>query len=272
MQSLTRAVAVRETHRMTVLIVSCHPDDAEFMMTGTALLLKRAGCSIHYINVANGSAGNATLGPAETSTLRRKEALKAAGLLGAVFHESIVDDLEVFYAQDLIRRVTALMRQVKPDIVLTMSLEDYMEDHMNTARVTVTAAFLRGVKNYRSVPEEPAVLNDVMLYHATPHILTDMMRRPIVPEMYVDISSVIDEKEKMLSCHASQKEWLDATQGFDSYLKTMREAAQAVGRMSGRYSLAEGWRRHSHVGFSRQDGDPLARVIQDFCFRGLAAR
>lgn len=256
---------------MTVLVVSCHPDDAEFMMAGTALLLKRAGCRIHAINLANGSAGSATRGPAETAAVRRKEALKAADLLGAVFHESLVDDLEVFYTQELIRQVTALVRQVKPDIILTQSLEDYMEDHMNAARVTVTAAFLRGVKNYRSVPEEPAVLNDVMVYHATPHILTDMMRRPIVPEMYVDISGVIDEKEKMLACHASQKEWLDATQGFDSYLGTMRAAAQAVGEMSGRYRFAEGWRRHSHVGFSRKDGNPVAELLADLSCPAVGA-
>jgi LmbE family N-acetylglucosaminyl deacetylase len=255
---------------MTVLIVSCHPDDAEFMMAGTALLLKRAGCAVHSINVANGSAGSQNLGPAEAAAVRRKEGRKAAELLGAVFHESLVEDLEVFYTQDLIRRVAALVRQVKPDIILTMSPEDYMEDHMSTARVTVTAAFLRGVKNYASVPEEPPVLNDVMVYHATPHILTDMMRRPIVPEMYVDITDVISEKERLLACHASQKDWLDATQGFDSYLSTMREAALAVGKMSGRFRYAEGWRRHSHVGFSRRDGNPILDLLGSRCIMGAA--
>jgi len=253
---------------MTVLVVSCHPDDAEFMMAGTALLLKRAGSTVHVINVANGSAGSQDLGPAETAAVRRKEGMKAAELLGAIYHESLVEDLEVFYAQDLIRRVTALVREVKPDIILTMSPEDYMEDHMNTARVTATAAFLRGVRNYASIPDEPAILNDVMVYHSTPHILTDMMRRPIVPEMYVDISDIISEKERLLACHASQKEWLDATQGFDSYLGTMREAALAVGKMSGRFAYAEGWRRHSHVGFSRRDGNPLREALGGRCVMG----
>lgn len=256
---------------MTVFIISCHPDDAEFMMSGTALLLRRAGCQIHTINIANGCAGSTEMGPAETAAVRKKEAMKAAGLLGAVFHESLVDDLEVFYTQDLIRRVTALVRQAKPDIVLTQSMEDYMEDHMNTARVAVTAAFMRCVPNYRSVPDESATLNDVMLYHATPHTLTDMMRRPIIPEMYVDISDVIDEKEKMLACHVSQKEWLDKTQGMDSYLKAMRDAALAVGRLSGRYRYAEGWRRHSHVGFSRTDGNPVAELLTDRCLMGAPA-
>jgi LmbE family N-acetylglucosaminyl deacetylase len=250
---------------MTVLAISCHPDDLEFMMGGTLLLLKQAGCSIHYINVANGSAGSATLRPDQTAALRRAEGMKAAEVLGAVFHESLAEDLEVFYTQELIRRVTALVRQVKPDIVLTMSLEDYMEDHMTTGRIAVTATFLRGVANYRSIPDAPAVLEDAMLYHSTPHILTDMMRRPIVPEVYVDVGSVMAEKERALACHASQKEWLDKTQGLDSYLKTMRDLTEKVGSMSGRFRFAEGWRRHSHVGFTRQDSNPLADILKDRC-------
>ena len=111
----------------------------------------------------------------------------------------------------------------------------------------------------------PPVLEDVMLYHSTPHILTDMMRRPIVPEMFVDIGSVMETKEEALACHASQKLWLDATQGFDSYLKTMRELTEKVGTMSGSFRFAEGWRRHSPVGFAREDSNPLADVLKDRC-------
>jgi LmbE family N-acetylglucosaminyl deacetylase len=248
---------------MTVFAISCHPDDLEFMMGGTLLLLKQAGCAIHYLNVANGSAGSTTLRPEQIAAVRRAESMKAAGVFGAVFHESLVDDLDVFYTQEMIRRVTALVRQVKPDIVLTMSLEDYMDDHMNTGKIASTATFLRGVGNYRSIPDEPPVLEDVMLYHSTPHILTDMVRRPIVPEMYVDVGSFMDAKEKALACHASQKEWLDKTQGLDSYLKTMRELTEKVGTMSGRFRFAEGWRRHAYSGFSRADSNPLADILKD---------
>jgi len=250
---------------MKVLVIACHPDDAEFMMGGTLLLLKQRGCEIHSLNLANGCAGSAELPPAEIAGIRRREAMRAAEKLGAVFHESLANDIEIFYAEDLIRRVAALVRQVKPGIVLTQSLEDYMDDHMNTGKIAVTATFVRSVGNFRSIPEEPAVFEDVMLYHATPHILSDMMRRPISPEIFVDVSPVIDAKEELLACHASQKEWLDKTQGFDSYLATMREITEKVGGMSGRFRFAEGWRRHSHIGFSRQDANPLADILGDRC-------
>jgi LmbE family N-acetylglucosaminyl deacetylase len=255
---------------MIALAICCHPDDMEMMMGGTLLLLKQAGCAVHTINLANGCVGSASLGPAEIAAVRRKEARASAALAGFALHESLVDDLEVFYEQDLIRRVTALVRQVKPDLVFTQSLEDYMDDHMNTAKVASTATFLRGVANYRSIPDEPAIFEDAMLYHATPHILCDMMRRPIVPEIYVDIDPVLEAKVKMLACHASQKEWLDKTQGFDSYLKSMQDIAERVGAMSGSFRLAEGWRRHSHVGFARRDCDPLSDILGARCLTAQA--
>lgn len=250
---------------MTVLAICCHPDDMEMMMGGTLLLLKDAGCVIHTINVANGCVGSTELPPAEIAAVRRREAQESARLLGSIHHESLVDDLEVFYTQDLIRRITGLVRQVKPDLVFTQSLEDYMDDHMNTARLAVTGTFSRNIPFFRSIPDEPAVFEDAMLYHGTPHILTDMMRRPIVPEIYVDVGGVMDRKEKLLACHASQKGWLDRTQGFDSYLRTMRDLSGKVGTMSGRFRFAEGWRRHSHVGFTREDSNPLADLLKDRC-------
>jgi len=102
-----------------------------------------------------------------------------------------------------------------------------------------------------------------MVYHATPHTLEDPMRRPIVPELFVDVGPVIEEKKAMLGCHRSQGTWLDRSQGMGSYITAMVDAARAVGGLSGRFALAEGWRRHSHVGFSAKDGDPLADALAD---------
>ncbi|NQT21073.1 MAG: LmbE family protein, partial [Planctomycetes bacterium] len=74
---------------------------------------------------------------------------------------------------------------------------------------------------------------------------------------------VLDEKRRMLACHRSQKEWLDRSQGVDSYLKMMEEMAADVGRVSGKFQHAEGWRRHSHMGFGPQDFDPLRDALAD---------
>jgi LmbE family N-acetylglucosaminyl deacetylase len=248
---------------MVALAVGCHPDDIELMMSGTLFLLRRAGWTVHYVNLANGCCGTDSEPVDRIVATRRAEARAAAELLGATWHESLVNDLEVFYDQELIRRVTGLVREVRPTVVLTQSLEDYMEDHVNTARVAVTAAFCRGMANYHSLPERTPFGADLMVYHATPHTLTDPMRRPIIPELFVDVGTVIEEKRSMLACHRSQGTWLDQSQGMGSYITAMMDAARAVGGLSGRFALAEGWRRHSHVGFSARDGDPLADALAD---------
>jgi LmbE family N-acetylglucosaminyl deacetylase len=158
------------------------------------------------------------------------------------------------------------VRRIKPDIMLLPSPQDYMEDHMNTCRIGVTAAFSRCIPNYPSDPPTEATYQDVVLYHALPYGLKDGLRQEILPDFSIDIGSVIEDKQRMLACHESQKLWLDQTQGLDSYLQTMREmsaaAASAANPAVG--GFAEGWRRHSHLGFSARETDPLSRILQEY--------
>ena len=144
-----------------------------------------------------------------------------------------------------------------------LSPDDYMEDHMNTARLAVTAAFARGMPNFTTDPPVEPYAGDVTVYHAMPHGLCDGLRRPVVPDLFVDTTSVQPVKRRALAAHASQKAWLDATQGMDSYLDAGDEMARQVGRMSGRFEYAEGWRRHLHLGLSVHDHDPLAAALGD---------
>ncbi len=243
------------------LAIFAHPDDIEFVAAGTLLQLREAGWQLHYLNLSGGDCGSMTTGPDETRTIRAAEGRAAAAILGAEFHESLASDLCIFYEERLLRRLAAIVRQVRPRIVLTHSPEDYMEDHMNTARLAVTAAFARGMPNFTSDPPVVPITGNVTVYHAMPHGLCDGLRRPVVPDLFVDTTAVQPVKRQALAAHASQKEWLDATQGMDSYLDAGDAAARAVGRMSGRFDYAEGWRRHLHLGLSATDDDPLTATL-----------
>jgi LmbE family N-acetylglucosaminyl deacetylase len=247
-----------------VFAVYAHPDDIEFGCAGTLMLLKDAGCQLHYMTVARGDAGSMELSRRQTARVREQEARKAASFLGAQFHPAIANDLEIFYTLQLMQKLLAAVREAAPDIMLVPSPEDYMEDHMNASRLAVTAAFCRAMPNILSRPRRAPVQKDVVLYHALPHGLKDAMRRQPVPDFYVNITEVIDRKEKMLSHHESQKTWLDKTQGMNSYLASMREASAAVGKMSGRFEYAEGWRRHNHLGLSAIETDPLREILKHY--------
>lgn len=231
-------------------------------MAGTLLLLREVGWELHCLNLATGNCGSAIHSATQTRAIRRREAQEAARRLGAHWHAPLVDDAEIFYEDVTLRRVAALVREVAPTILLTHSPQDYMEDHMNASRVAVTAAFVRGMPNYRTRPARRAVAGDCTVYHALPHGLRDGLGRRIIPGAFVNTASVQGAKREALAAHASQKAWLDATQGMDSYLDAMDEMARAVGKMSGRFRFAEGWRRHSHLGFCAETADPLQAALR----------
>jgi LmbE family N-acetylglucosaminyl deacetylase len=244
-----------------VLAAAAHPDDIEFMMAGTLLRLKDAGCEIHLWNLANGCCGSNTLSREEAAAVRWKEAQASAASAGGTAHPPLFNDLEVFHDQPSLAKVAAVIRRIRPDIILTQSPQDYMEDHQNTTRLVVSGAFTRGMKNFPADPDIPPYDKPVALYHALPHGLCDGLRQTIKPHFFTDITGVLARKRAMLACHASQKQWLDETQGMDAYLDEMEKMSREVGRMSGTFEFAEGWRRHSHLGFGPGDFDPLNELL-----------
>ncbi|HZR18884.1 MAG TPA: PIG-L family deacetylase [Verrucomicrobiae bacterium] len=243
------------------IAIGAHPDDIEFYMAGTLLQLKRARYETHYFNIASGNCGSNEHNSTRTRALRRKEARRAAAVLGAHFHPSLTDDLEIVYEVSLLRRVAAVLRDVRPGIVLTHSPQDYMEDHTNTCRLVVTAAFATPMPNFQTRPRRAAIDGDVAVYHCMPHGLRDPLRRRVMPGIFVNTGSVHETKLHALARHQSQQQWLEVSQGLNSYLQTMSDMSIQLGRLSKRFKHAEGWRRHLHLGFSRADIDPLRHAL-----------
>jgi LmbE family N-acetylglucosaminyl deacetylase len=252
--------------RLVVLAAAAHPDDIEFMMAGTLLLFRKAGAEIHMWNLANGSCGTATHTRKEIIRIRRAEAEASARLAGAHYHPPLFDDLHLFFDAPSLEQVAAGVREIQPTVILTHSLQDYMEDHQNTARLIVTAAFARGMRNFPTRPARPPYEAPVALYHALPHGLRDPYNRPVRPDLFINIQSVLPLKRAMLACHTSQKEWLDVSQGMDAYLTEMEQMAAAVGRLSGRFDMAEGWRLHNPLGLAPEDHHPLEQWLKEFCY------
>ncbi len=238
------------------MAIAAHPDDIEFMMAGTLVLLKQAGYEIHYMTLSDGNCGSMTMDAEITSKTRIQESKDSADILGARYHEPICHDFEIFYDQKTLQKLTAVIRQVQPQIILTHPPSDYMEDHMNTCRLTVSAAFVQGIPNYQA-ENVPAVNVDCTIYHALPHGLKDPLRKKVIPGIFIDVSSVYDTKLKALAAHKSQHDWLDSSQKMNSYLQFSGEISMKIGQMSRRFKYAEGWRRHLHYGFCSEDADPL---------------
>ena len=137
---------------------------------------------------------------------------------------------------------------------------------MNTCRLAVTAAFARGMPNFKTQPSRPPGDYEVTVYHCMPHGLCDGLRRAVIPGAFVNTTSVQTEKRDALAAHKSQQRWLDVSQGLNSYLLTMEDVSLQLGEMSKRFKHAEGWRRHLHYGFCGPQTDPLVQALGDKCF------
>jgi LmbE family N-acetylglucosaminyl deacetylase len=248
----------------TAIAIAAHPDDIEFMMAGTLLQLKKHGFNIHYLNLSSGNVGSIEHNSGETKVIRLHEAKKAAEILGAHFHPPFCNDLEIFYEEKTLRRLAAIIREVKPKIILTHSPVDYMEDHVNTCRLAVTAAFSKGMPNFETIPEREAATYDCTIYHALPHTLRDPLRRRIIAGSFVNTQEFQNLKIEALQVHQSQQNWLDVSQKLNSYLQTLVDISLEVGHMSKKFTHAEGWRRHLHFGFCGPEDDPLKVLGEDY--------
>lgn len=230
-----------------ILAFGCHPDDVEFMCAGTLALLAKRGYEIHIATMAGGEAGSATLTPQAIRERRLKESADAAKVINGFYHYAGGCDLEVEYNSDYRKMATRIMREVDPLIVLTLPPMDYLPDHEQTSYLVRNAAYIASVPLYDcGLPTTPTK-RFPYLYYWNAANLTDVFGRPLPLHFGIDVSSVMDTKEQMLKCHASQRDWLMNHNGWDAYTEVMKDWTQKQGKLIGR-SWGECFIQHLSTG------------------------
>ncbi len=239
----------------TALAFMAHPDDIEFLAAGTLVRLRReAGCKIALATVTSGDCGSVTKRPGEIQRIRCGEAEASAAILDADYHCAGSLDLLIAYDAPTLRRCTEIVRRVRPDLIITNSPADYMVDHEITSQLVRTACFGAPIPNFFTLDPCPADRLERVphLYYADPVEGVDALGRPIEPGFIVDISGAMDVKEKMLACHASQREWLRAHHGVDQYIISMKQLSAQRGQQIG-VKYAEGLRQHLGHAYPRDN-------------------
>ena len=248
------------------MAIVAHPDDVEFNMAGTLILLRERGYEIHYMTVANGSCGSMELPAEEIVAIREKESQNAAKILGAIWHPALCNDFEIFDTLDLRKRLAAVIRRVGPEILLIPHPNDYMMDHSNTAVLAAESAFVRKMPNFVTEPVVDPIDTDMAVYHCQPHGNRDIFRVFQIPDFMVDVRSVWNAKKEALLAHKSQDEFLRKQQGFDAYVEIMSEINSECADLTGHGGrLVEGWCRHNHLGFGSEYFDPLVNAVRNMC-------
>lgn len=242
---MSKSACRKEIVMPTVLAVCAHPDDAEIKIGGTLIRLVKLGWDVHIATFTAGDCGSAEEKPNVIAARRKKEAETAAAFIGATYHCLGFEDLRYFDDDSTRGAVTALIREVRPDCVITHFPVDYMPDHITASAVTRGSIFCAPIPNYTAGKSAsfPATESLAALFYFTPLGGVDFFGNPLKPEFYVDTTSVEDVKAEALGKHVSQREWLRRQHGMDQYIEEMRENDHAAGEVAG-VGYAEGFTMH----------------------------
>lgn len=189
----------------TALLIAAHPDDADFGAAGTAAKWARAGASVVYLVVTDGSKGSwdPAIVPARLAVRREEEQARACEITGARPPEFLrLRDGAVENSMDLRRELAAWIRRIAPQVVITHDpWKPYMlhPDHR-----AVGAAACDAVVAARDPHFYPEQLSPSTGHHRSEKIL---LWSPGVEDHIEELSeSDVETKLLALRCHESQFE------------------------------------------------------------------
>ncbi|MGD0440501.1 MAG: PIG-L family deacetylase [Acidimicrobiales bacterium] len=187
---------------MRVLAVGAHPDDLETLCGGTLARFVREGHEVVMCHAANGNKGSYVHTSQEIGLIRTGEAQRAAEICGATHINLGLSDGEVL-ASDRAQRslFVDLIRDARPDVIITHSPADYHTDHNETSRLVFDTSFLATVPLV--VTERPVHDKVTPIYY-----MDTVAGLGFVPTEFVDITEVMETKEAMLRAHESQLSWI----------------------------------------------------------------
>jgi LmbE family N-acetylglucosaminyl deacetylase len=134
---------------------------------------------------------------------------------------------------------------LQPELVLTASPVDYMCDHEAASALVRDTCFMAPAPNARTGAQNaaPPLASIPHLYFMDPIGGVDRDARVVLPDFLVDVETGFARKQRMLSQHRSQREWLAKHHGVDNYLEQMERWTRERGAL-GAVELAEGFRRY----------------------------
>lgn len=220
-----------------IMVITPHPDDAEFGVAGTVPQWVKQGKEVIYVVCTNGDKGTSDprMTPERLTKIREHEQLNAANMLGVrdvIFLRHPDQGLED--TPEFRKQIVRLIRTYRPEIIVTSDpYRRYFwhRDHRITGQVVIDAVFPYA-RDRLAYPEfiqeglEPHNVNEVLFWAAED-----------INHCH-DITETFDLKLAALHCHKSQIEHLPSEM-LEKWLR-QRCTEMATGKD---FELAEGFHR-----------------------------
>ena len=200
---------------MRVLAIVAHPDDIEMSCAGTLAKYAQAGHDVVLCNLCDGALGG-NIPKAELAAIRRDEAAASAKVIGAEYIPAPFEDLDLFPDKSTRQKVADIIRQARPDLIITHPPVDYAPDHIAASQLVFDASFLATLPNYGGSAEVEALEPGpaVPIFH-----MEAAGGHEFLPTIWIDITDTFSLKKQMLECHKSQVDWLKYWRDLDLVAK-----------------------------------------------------
>jgi len=187
------------------LVVVAHPDDIDFGMAGSIATLTRAGAEVSYCLVTSGEAGPPDDADREELRTRREAEQRSAASVVGVHDVRFLGypDGRVEAGLALRRDLSRVIRDVRPDLVIAQSSDRVWDrvyfshpDHLAVGEATASAVYPDSRNRWSHV--------ELLDEGFEPHAVARMWLIGLEPNLFVDITDVIDLKVQALLSHNSQ--------------------------------------------------------------------
>jgi bacillithiol biosynthesis deacetylase BshB1 len=210
--------------KLDVLVLTAHPDDAEFAMGGTILKLLAEGKKVGIADFTRGELG--THGSPE---LREKEAAEADKRIGLTLRINLgFRDGFFLHDEPHVLDVIKVLRRFQPDIIFGNPSDDRHPDHGRAHNIIRDAAFLSGLSKIQT-QNETGKEQDTWRPKRHFHYIQSYQHEP---HFIVDVSDFWQKKVHALKAYDSQffreeskgKEVVVSQSDFPTYLEARGRA------------------------------------------------
>jgi 4-oxalomesaconate hydratase len=190
----------------TMLVVGAHAADFVWRAAGAIAVLTAQGGKAVVVALSygeRGESGELWKDPAQTvenvKRIRHAEATQAAEALGASFQCFDLGDYPLTIDAAALTRLTELIREVAPDVIVTHTASDpFNPDHPLAYEVTQRARLLA---SGAGVASGFATIRPPQLFLFEPH---QPEQCGFLPTTYVDITAVFAQKQRAMEAMAAQ--------------------------------------------------------------------
>lgn len=182
-----KPIALNFHNIRSMLVVAPHQDDETIGAGGTLTLAAKAGVKVHVLFATDGGQDNMPpYSVQDIVRIRYREAEEVCSRIGAGIHKLEISNDLIQPTLEHVDRLSEIIREVNPQVILLPWILDWPAKHRLVNHLLYLAYKRKGMPSFKTWGYQ--------------------VHNTLYPNAYIDITSVAEEKRRLLSCYHSQND------------------------------------------------------------------